>query len=128
MEYESIQIRKIDVPKLENLESGDCCRTYIYRFANVLPEQSYLEDIAKDLQHEFKLSKETYDLPADLIVRIFVVIHRLEANKAKVMVLTSQPEEGCAYIFGIRTLPYKIEKKLGTIESIQGQKRDIWMP
>ncbi|MEH2159635.1 MAG: hypothetical protein V7K38_00965 [Nostoc sp.] len=54
-------------------------------------------------------------------------MERLQDNEARVRVLTLQPEESCVYIFGIRTLPRKLEERFGTVQSIQGQEREPWI-
>lgn len=54
-------------------------------------------------------------------------MERSQDDEARVRVLTDQPEEVCIYIFGIGTLPRKIEEKFGIIQSIQGQQRETWI-
>ncbi|ACC81966.1 hypothetical protein [Nostoc punctiforme] len=127
MKYDISHIRLIDLPQLEQLEDGKCCRTYIYRFTNSLPEQNIINQIANSLEKRFLFSKEVYELSEDVEICASIFIERLQDDEAKVSVLTIQPEESCVYIFGINTLPRKLEERFGTIKSIQGQERETWI-
>lgn len=128
MKYDASQIRLRNIPQLEQLEDGKCCWTYIYRFINPLPEQNVIDQIANSLVDWFTFSKEVYDLTEDVEIYASIIIERLEDDEARVSVLTTQPEESCVYIFGIYALPHKLEERFGTVQSIQGQQRDTWIP
>ncbi|MFN6571133.1 hypothetical protein [Dendronalium sp. ChiSLP03b] len=125
--YDASQIKVRNIPQLEQLEDGKCCRTYVYRFTNRLPEQNFIGQIANSLHKSFIFTKEVYEIPEDVEVCASILIERLQDNEARVRVLTDSPEESCIYIFGTRTLPRKIEEKLGIIQSIQGQERETWI-
>ncbi|MFN6562681.1 MAG: hypothetical protein RMY28_023190 [Nostoc sp. ChiSLP01] len=127
MKYDASQIKVTNIPQLELLEDGKCRRTYVYRFTNTLPEQNIIDEIAKSLEKRFKFSKEVYEIPEDVEICASIIIERLQDDEARVRVLTDQPEESCVYIFGIRTLPRKIEERFGIIESIQGEQRENWI-
>ncbi|BAY74867.1 hypothetical protein NIES25_12830 [Nostoc linckia NIES-25] len=127
MKYDASQIRVINIPQLEQLEYGKCCRTYLYRFTNTLPEQNIIDEIAKSLEKRFKFSKEEYEIPEDIEICASILIERLQDDEARVSVLTDHPEESCVYIFGTGTLPRKIEERFGIIQSIQGEQRENWI-
>ncbi|MBF2008879.1 hypothetical protein ACF3DV_21785 [Chlorogloeopsis fritschii PCC 9212] len=127
MKYDASQIRLINIPQLEQLEDGKCCRTYIYRFTNSLPEQKVIDQIANSLEKKFTFSKEAYEIPEDVEICASILIERLQDNEAKVRVLTTQPEEVCVYIFGIHTLPRQLEERFGTVQLIQGEPRETWI-
>lgn len=127
MKYDLSHIRVINIPQLEQLENGKCCRTYLYRFTNTLPEQNIIDEIAKSLEKRFKFSKEVYEIPEDVEICASILIERLQDDEARVRVLTDHPEESCVYIFGIRTLPRKIEERFGILQSIQGEQRENWI-
>ena len=127
MKYDASQIGLINIPQLEQLEDGKCCRTYIYRFTNPLPEQNVIDQIANSLEKRFTFSKEVYDLTEDVEICASILIERLQDDKARVRILTTQPEECCVYIFGIYTLPHKVEERFGTVQSIQVQQPDTWI-
>ncbi|MEH2045518.1 hypothetical protein [Nostoc sp.] len=117
----------INIPDLEQLEDGKCCRTYIYCFTNPLPEQNVIDQIANSLEKRFIFSKEVYEIPEDVEICASIFMERLQDNEARVRVLTDQPEEDCVYIFGIYTLPRKIEERFGIVQSIQGEQRETWI-
>ncbi|RCJ38778.1 hypothetical protein A6770_12810 [Nostoc minutum NIES-26] len=125
--YDASQIKVQNIPQLEQLEGGKCCRTYVYRFTNPLPEQNVIDQIANNLHKSFIFTKEVYEIPEDVEIFASILIERLQDNEARIRVLTDSPEEPCIYIFGIRTLPRKIEEKLGIVQSIQGEEREIWI-
>ncbi|MEH2141249.1 hypothetical protein [Nostoc sp.] len=127
MKYDASQIKLRNIPDLEQLEDGKCCRTYIYCFTNPLPEQNVIDQIANSLEKRFIFSKEVYEIPEDVEICASIFIERLQDNKARVRVLTDQPEETCVYIFGISTLPRKIEERFGIVQSIQGEQRETWI-
>lgn len=127
MKYDLSQIKLIDIPQLEQLKNGKCCRTYIYCFTNSLPEQNVINSIANSLEKRFIFSKEVYELSEDVEICVSIFMERLQDNEARVSVLTLQPEESCVYIFGISTLPRKLEERFGTVQSIQGQEREAWI-
>ncbi|MEH2068370.1 MAG: hypothetical protein V7K47_09450 [Nostoc sp.] len=126
MKYDASQIKLINIPQLEQLEDGKCSRTYVYRFTNTLPEQNIIDKSAKSLEKKFT-SKEVYEIPEDVEICASILIERLQNDEARVHVLTDQPEESCVYIFGIRTLPRKIEERFGILQSIQGEQRENWI-
>ncbi|MEH2094049.1 hypothetical protein [Nostoc sp.] len=125
--YDASQIKVRNIPPLEQLEDGKCCRTYIYRFTNSLPEQNVINQIANSLEQRFTFSKEVYELSEDIEICASILMERLQDNEARVSVLTLQPEESCVYIFGTGTLPRKLEERFGTVQSIQGQEREAWI-
>ncbi|MFN6530881.1 hypothetical protein [Nostoc sp. ChiSLP03a] len=127
MKYHASQITVINIPDLEQLEHGKCCRTYVYCFTNPLPEQNVIHQIANSLEKRFTFSKEVYEIPEDVEICASIFIERLQDNEARVRVLTNQPEEDCVYIFGIYSLPRKIEERFGTVQLIQGEQREIWI-
>jgi hypothetical protein len=55
--YDASQIKVRNIPQLEQLEDGKCCRTYVYRFTNPLPEQNVIDQIANNLHKSFILCK-----------------------------------------------------------------------
>ncbi len=127
MKYDASQIRLINIPQLEQVEDGQCCRKYVYRFTNLLPEQNVIDQIANSLEKRFLFSKEEYDLTEDVEICASIVIKRLQDDEAIVSVLTTQPEETCVYLFSIYTLPHKLEERFGTVKLIQGQPREAWI-
>ncbi|MBG1258953.1 hypothetical protein [Nostoc commune] len=127
MKYDASQIKLKNIPDLEQLEDGKCCRTYIYCFTNALPEQKVIDQIANSLQKRFTFSKEVYEIPEDVEICTSIFIERLQDDEARVRVLTDQPEEVCVYMFGISTLPRKIEERFGIVQSIQGEQRETWI-
>ncbi|MDZ8135964.1 MAG: hypothetical protein RM049_11780 [Nostoc sp. DedQUE04] len=127
MKYDASQIKLINIPDLEQLEDGKCCRTYVYSFTTPLPEQNVIDQIANSLEKRFTFSKEVYEIPEDVEICASIFMDRLQNNEARVRVLTHQPEEDCVYIFGIYTLPRKIEERFGMVQSIQGQQREAWI-
>jgi hypothetical protein len=127
MKYDASMITVINTPQLEQLEDGKCCRTYLYRFTNPLPEQNVIDQIANSLEKRFTFSKEAYEIPEDVEICASIFMERLQDDEARVRVLTDQPEEDCVYMFGIYTLPRKLEERFGIVESIQGEQRETWI-
>ncbi|MEA5600331.1 hypothetical protein [Nostoc sp. UHCC 0252] len=127
MKYDASQIKVKNIPDLEQLEHGKCCRTYVYCFTNPLPEQNVIDQIANSLEKRFTLSKEVYEIPEDVEICASIFIERLQDKEARVRVLTDQPEEDWVYIFGIYSLPRKIEERFGIVQSIQGEQRETWI-
>jgi hypothetical protein len=127
MEYDVSQIRLKHIPKLEQIGDETCCRTYLYCFSALLPQQKYLDRIANDLEKKVTFSTELYNIPEDVEVRASVIINRLDDYQAQVVILTTQPEESCIYLFGIHSLPSKLEEIFGAVHSIQGQSRGTWI-
>ena len=39
----------------------------------------------------------------------------------------NEPDKSVIFMYGIRSLPVKIEKVFGTVESIQGDSREMWI-
>lgn len=123
--YHVSQIKVLrNIPNLKLLENGECCRTYTYRFLDVLPEQNEIDRIASSVSKKFAFSKELYELPEDVEIYASVTIERLQDYEAKVSIVTTSPEESCVYIFGASSLPSKLEEKLGTVDLLQGQSID----
>ncbi len=120
--YEASQIKVLqNLPDLEELENGECRRTYLYRFVNILPDQNEIDRIASSVSKKFTFSKELYELPEDVEIYASVIIKRLQNYEAKVSIVTTPPEESCVYIFGVMGLPSELEEKFGTVELLQGQ-------
>lgn len=128
MEYDATQIKVLEnIPNLEQLENGECRRTYLYRFINILPKQNEIDRIANSLGRKFTFSKEMTELPEDLEIYANVIIERLEDYEAKVSIVTTLVwEERYVFVFGLRTLPRKLEEEFGTVESLQGLPRERW--
>lgn len=123
--YDASQIKVLkNLPDLEQLENGECCRTYTYRFLNVLPEQNEIDRIANSVSKKFTLSKELYELPEDVEIYVSVAIERLQDYEAKVSIVTTPPEEACVFVFGLMGLSSELEEKFGIVELLQGQSRD----
>jgi hypothetical protein len=127
VEYNTIQIKLKNIPRLEKLVNGNCCRTYTYCFNKKLPEQNSIDQIAGSLEQKFKFSKDEFEIPEDIEICASIIIKRVEDYQAQVSILTDQPEESCVYIFGSFSLPRKLEAILGNVMSIQGQSREIWV-
>lgn len=127
MKYDASQITLRNIPQLKQLQDGKCCRTYIYHFTNSLPEQKIIDKIANSLEKRFTFSKELYELTEDVEICASILIEHLQDYEVRVSVLTTQPEEDCVYIFGIYTLPRKLEERFGTVQLIQGQQREFWI-
>ncbi|MEJ6480835.1 hypothetical protein N0Y54_05720 [Nostoc punctiforme UO1] len=89
--------------------------------------RNVINQIANSLEKKFTFSKEVYELSEDVEICASIFIEPLQDDEVKVSVLTIQPEESCVYIFGINTLPRKLEERFGTIKSIQGQERETWI-
>ncbi|MEH2322616.1 MAG: hypothetical protein V7K32_03255 [Nostoc sp.] len=92
-----------------------------------MPEQNVIDQIANSLEKKFICSKEVYEIPEDVEICASIFMERSQDDEARVRVLTDKPEEVCVYIFGIHTLPRKIEERFGIIQSIQGQQRETWI-
>ena len=125
--YDASQIKVLkNIPDLEQLENGECRRTYIYRFVNILPEQNEINRIASNLGIKFKCSKELYELPEDVEIYANVIMERSQDYEAKVSIVTTSPEESGIFSFGVFGLPPKLEEEFGTVESLQGLSRERW--
>jgi hypothetical protein len=126
--YDASQIKVLEnVPDLEQLENGECRRTYIYRFVNILPEQNEINRIANSLGRKFTFSTEITERPEELEIYANVIIERSLDYEAKVSIVTTLVwEERYVFVFGLRTLPRKLEEEFGTVESLQGLPRDRW--
>ena len=124
--YDANQIKVLEnIPDLEELENGECRRTYLYRFVNILPEQNEIDRIANSVSKKFTFSKELYELPEDVEIYASVTIERSQNYEAKVSIVTTLvPEERYVFVFGLRTLPCKLEEEFGTVKSLQGLPRD----
>jgi len=125
--YDASQIKVLEnVPDLEQLENGECHRTYIYRFVNILPEQNEINRIANSLGRKFTFSTEITERPEELEIYANVIIERSQDYEAKVSIVTTSPEESGIFGFGVFGLPRKLEEEFGTLESLQGQLREKW--
>lgn len=126
--YDASQIKVLEnIPDLEQLENGECRRTYIYRFVNILPEQNEINRIANSLGRKFTFSTEITERPEELEIYANVIIERSLDYEAKVSIVTTLVwEERYVFVFGLRTLPRKLEEEFGTVESLQGLPRDRW--
>lgn len=123
--YDASQIRVLEnIPDLEQLENGECRRTYTYRFVNILPEQNEIDRIASNLGIKFTCLKEITERSEELEIYASVIIERSQDYEAKVSIVTTLPEESCVFGFGLRTLPRKLEENFGTVELLQGIPRD----
>ncbi len=126
--YDASQIKVLkNIPDLEQLKNGECRRTYLYRFVNILPEQNEIERIVSSVSKKFTFSKELYELPEDVEIYTSVIIERSQDYEAKISIVTTSVwEERYVFVFGLRTLPRKLEEEFGIIESLQGLPRDRW--
>jgi hypothetical protein len=127
MDYSSDRIEIKNIPQLEVLGSGKCCRRYFYRFVSSLPAQDEINLQVKQLDYKFTYSKEVYDLPENISVYAFVSVERLNDRDAVFIISTDEPEEDAIFLYGSYRLPGKIEKMFSTIESIQGDPTEIWI-
>ncbi len=125
--YDVSQIKVLEnVPDLEQLENGECRRTYIYRFVNKLPEQNEIDRVANSVSEKFTFSKELYELLEDVEIYANIIIERSLDYEAKVSIVTTSPEESGIFGFGVFGLPRKLEEEFGTLESLQGQLTEKW--
>ncbi len=124
--YDASQIIIKNIPNLV-YQGKVCSRTYVYRFIDPLPSQNKLDQLAKNLYKIFTFKKEEYGLDEDMTIHMSVVIQRLSEYEANLSVMTITPEHSWVYIHGIRVIPKLIEKELGTIVSIQNQRREDWL-
>jgi hypothetical protein len=102
-------------------------RSYLYEFRNALPEQDFLNQFAKHLYKKFLLRREINEFPKDIEAELSVVIDKESEHEAKVITITTSPEEDCVYLYALHTLPKLIEQELGTIHKIQNQPREAWI-
>lgn len=125
--YDASQINVLEnIPDLEQLENGECRRTYLYRFVNKLPEQNEIDRVANSVSEKFTFSKELYELLEDVESYANVIIERSQDYEAKVSIVTTSPEESGIFGFGVFGLPRKLEEEFGTLESLQEQLREEW--
>ncbi len=126
--YDASQIKVLEnIPDLEQLENGECRRTYTYRFVNILPEQNEINRIASNLGIKFTCSKEITERPEEIEIYANVIIERSQDYEAKVSIVTTLLwEERYVFVFGLRTLPRKLEEEFGTVKSLQGLPRKRW--
>jgi hypothetical protein len=128
MDYSDIEITVLNMPRLEILGNGRCCKRYFYRFVNSLPAQNEMNSQVKQLDYKFTYSKEGYDIPEDISVCAQLGVERLNDLEAIFIVSIAEPEEDVNIsIYGGYALPGKIEKIFGVIESIQGDSREMWI-
>jgi hypothetical protein len=104
-----------------------CNRSYLYEFRNALPEKDFLNQFAKRLYKKFCFSIEINELPKDFEIELSIVIAKESDYEAKVLVITTPPEDDCVIIYSLYTLPRLIEQELGTINKIQNQPREAWI-
>jgi hypothetical protein len=83
--------------------------------------------LAKQLDYKFTFSKEVYELAEDVDVYAWVTIERLNDYESIFILSENEPDESIVHMYGIRSLPVKVEKVFGTVESIQGDSREIWI-
>ncbi len=92
-----------------------------------MPEQQEIDRIASSVSKKFTFSKELYELPEDVEIYASVTIERSQDYEAKVSIVTALVwEERYVFVFGLRTLPRKLEENFGTVELLQGLPRDRW--
>ena len=127
MDYSDIHFDRLNIPPLESLADGRCCRRYLYSFANLLPEQNTMNLLVKQFEQKFTFSKEAYELIEDVVLYAWVTTERLSDYEAIFTVSTNEPEESYFYLWGIRSLPIKIEQCFGIVESIQGDAKKSWI-
>jgi hypothetical protein len=127
MDYSNLEIEVKNIPRLESLGNGRCYRRYLYQFVNSLSAQNRLNLQVKELDYKFTYSKEKYDLAEDVDVYALVGVERLNDLGAIFIVSTEEPEEDAIFIYGLISLPRRIETIFGIIESIQGDSRNMWI-
>jgi hypothetical protein len=127
MDYSNIQIEVLNTPLPESLGDGTCCIRYFYRFINVLPDRDTMNSLAKKLDYKFTFLKEVYELPEDVDIYAWVTTERLNDYEAIFILSENEPAESVIFMYGIRSLPAKIEKVFGNVESIQGDSRETWI-
>ena len=120
------QIRVKKIPDIQ-YRYNQCYRSYLYEFKNCLPNQDYLDKVAKKLHKKFILKSEIYDLAEDIEINLVLLIERENDYQAKIITLTNSPEEDCTFLYGLRQLPRIIEEELGIIHKIQNQPREAWI-
>ncbi len=127
MDYSSVRIEILNIPHLKSLGNKQCCKRYFYRFINVLPTQSTMNLLAKQLNYKFTFPKEVYKLDEDVDVHAWVTTERLNDYESIFILSENEPDESIIHMYGIRSLPVKVEKVFGMIESIQGDPREMWI-
>jgi hypothetical protein len=127
MDYSDIHIEVLNIPLSESIGDGTCSIKYFYRFINVLPDCNTMNLLAKQLDYKFTFSKEVYEIPEDVDIYAWVTIERLNDYEAIFILSENEPDESVIFMYGIRSLPAKIEKVFGTVESIQGDSREMWI-
>jgi hypothetical protein len=127
MDYSNSQIFVNNLPPLESIGNGLCCRKYCYQFNNLLPDIDEMNLSIEKLNRKFTFTKEAYDLTEDFDVFVWVMIERLSDREAIFTVSTNEPEECCVVVYGGSSLPNKIEQIFGVVELIQGDLREHWI-
>jgi hypothetical protein len=122
-----MQFEMSNIPRSQNLGDGTCCMRYLYRFINVLPDRDTMNSLAKQLEYKFTFAKEVYKLPEDVDIDAWVTTERLNDYEAIFVLSENEPDESVIFMYGIHSLPVKIEKVFGTVESIQGDSREMWI-
>lgn len=128
MDYSDLQVEVLNIPRLESLGNGKCCKKYWYRFTNVLPDQNTIDQLVKQLDWKYTFSKDIYEeISEDVNVYAWLSAERLNDYEAVFIVLIDEPEESVISIYGIYSLPIKIEKIFGIVDSVQGDSRKMWI-
>jgi hypothetical protein len=127
MDYSNCEITVLNIPQLESLGNKQCCRRYLYQFINLLPDLNELNSLVKKLDYKFTFSKDIYELPQDVDVYAWLTLERLSDREVMFTASTDEPEESVIYLYGLYSLPGKIEKIFGSISSIQGDSRELWI-
>jgi len=71
--------------------------------------------------------KEITERPEEIEIYANIIIERSQDYEAKVSIVTPLVwEERYVFVFGLKTLPRKLEEELGTVESLQGLPRKRW--
>jgi hypothetical protein len=126
MDYSNVEITVLNIPQLKSLGNEQCCRRYLYQFVNSLPDLNELNLIVKKLDYKFTFSKDIYELSQDVDVYAWLTLERLSDREVIFTVSTNEPEESVIYLYGLYSLPRKIEKIFGSIASIQGESIELW--
>ena len=127
MDYSNIHIEVLNIPPPESLGDGTCCIRYLYRFINILPDRDTMNLLAKKLDYKYTFLKKVYELPEDIDIHAWVTVERLNDYESMFSLLQNEPDESIIFMYGIRSLPTKIEDIFGKLESIQGDSRETWI-
>ena len=83
--------------------------------------------LAKKLDYKYTFLKKVYELPEDIDIHAWVTVERLNDYESMFSLLQNEPDESIIFMYGIRSLPTKIEDIFGKLESIQGDSRETWI-